>query len=36
MQVGKDFWFVLRLIIAIVHALRDAFEKPDEPIQNGG
>lgn len=36
MRVGKDFWFILKLIVAVVRALKEVFDKPDEPIENGG
>ena len=36
MQVGKDFWFILKLIIAIVRVFREVFEQGDEHIENGG
>ena len=36
MKVGKDFWFILRLIIAIWRALKELNENGNEPIENGG
>ena len=36
MTLGKDFFMILRLIVAIINALKEVFDNPDEPIQNGG
>lgn len=36
MKVGKDFWLVIKIVLAIIRALKDVFDNPDEPIENGG
>ncbi len=37
MHLGKDFWIVARIIMAIIDALRKMFEKEneDDPDHNG-
>lgn len=37
MRLGKDFWLIMRIIIAIIEALRKVFEMAnvDDPDHNG-
>ena len=30
MRLGKDFWLIMKIIIAIIDALRKLFEKENE------
>lgn len=37
MHLGKDFWIIAKIIIAIIEALRKVFEQmnDDDPDHNG-